>query len=77
MEKEQHLLLDNKMENLTQKMDEGFKAINARLDVANGRTGKNEGRITALERLMYLGIGGGSVFLLLPTLSAIINKLTN
>lgn len=43
-------VLLEKIDNLTTKVDEGFKGVHARQDLANGKLTKHEGLITKLEK---------------------------
>jgi len=52
-----------RLDNVLDKLEEGFKGVHERQDIANHGISKNVKRITCLENWRWYLVGGGSVLL--------------
>ena len=68
-------VLLEKIQNLSDKVVDGFKGVHDRQDKTNGRIDKSEKRINVIEKWMYGLVGGGVALGLIPAAQEFLSKL--
>lgn len=59
------------------KLDTHYIEYMNKFDNIEKQTTKTNGRVNWHDKMIYMAVGGGGLFVLIPTLNAIVSKLSN